>query len=41
MGEKSPEKIPLFKNWNGWYILVILFLAGLITLFYFFTKHFS
>jgi hypothetical protein len=35
------EKPPLFKTWQGWYWLVILFLAGLIVFFYFFTKRFA
>ena len=39
MSEK--EKIPLFKNWRGWYIFVAVFLIGLIILFYLITRHFS
>ena len=35
------EKVPLFKKWQYWYVLIIGFLALLIVLFYFFTKHFS
>jgi len=35
------EKPPLLKSWNSWYLMVIGFLALLIVLFYFFTKHFS
>lgn len=39
--EQSDEKIPLFKSWNYWYLLVIGFLLLVIILFVFFTKHFS
>ncbi|MEO7925052.1 MAG: hypothetical protein ABIR30_15325 [Chitinophagaceae bacterium] len=35
------DKAPLFKNWNYWYVLVILFLLFLILLFYFITKRFA
>lgn len=35
------EQAPLFKSWNGWYWLVILFLVALIIFFYFFTKMFA
>jgi len=35
------EKVPLFKKWSHWYILVIGFLALLIVLFYLFTKYFA
>ena len=35
------EKIPVFKKWSHWYVMVIAFLVLLILLFYFFTKHFA
>ena len=35
------DKVPLFKSWIHWYVVVILFLVVLIGLFYFFTKTFS
>ena len=35
------EKIPVFKKWRYWYLLILGFLALLIVLFYFFTKHFA
>lgn len=35
------DKAPLFKNWNYWYALVILFLIILIGLFYLFTQQFK
>jgi len=41
MKEKDNDKIPLFKNWGGWYVFVILFLLLLIVLFSLFTKKFS
>ena len=37
----DPEKVPVFKKWSYWYILVIGVLALLIVLFYFFTKFFA
>jgi hypothetical protein len=39
--EQNEDKIPLFKSWNYWYVLVIGFLLLLIILFVFFTKYFS
>jgi len=41
MQTPDSDKAPMFKNWNGWYALVIGFLILLIILFYFFTKRFS
>lgn len=35
------NKVPLFKKWAHWYILVIGFLVLLIILFSLFTKHFA
>ena len=35
------EKVPLFKKWSYWYVLVIGFLVFCIIVFYFLTKHFS
>lgn len=35
------DKAPLFKNWNYWYVLVVVFLLVLIILFSLFTKQFS
>jgi Mg2+ and Co2+ transporter CorA len=35
------EKVPLFKKWSYWYVLVIGFLVCCIVVFYFLTKHFS
>lgn len=35
------DKVPLFKKWSYWYVLVIGFLLLLIGFFYFLTKHFS
>lgn len=37
----NTDKPPLFKNWTTWYLVVILFLAVLILLFYLFTKTFA
>ncbi|HEU4471810.1 MAG TPA: hypothetical protein VFR58_12035 [Flavisolibacter sp.] len=39
--DEEKEKVPLFKTWTHWYVLVIGFLAVLIVLFYLFTKTFS
>ncbi|HEY0732623.1 MAG TPA: hypothetical protein VGD33_09410 [Chitinophagaceae bacterium] len=41
MHKEENDKAPLFKNWSGWYLSVILFLLVLIILFSFFTKYFS
>jgi len=41
MKSDNNDKAPLFKSWNYWYLLVVLFLAFLIVLFFFFTKHFE
>lgn len=35
------NKPPIFRNWSHWYIFIVAWLAALIVLFYFFTKHFS
>lgn len=35
------EKVPLFKSWTAWYVLVLAFLVVLIALFSFFTNYFS
>jgi hypothetical protein len=41
MDHKPQEKVPLFKSWTHWYVLVIAFLVLLIVLFTLFTKRFS
>jgi len=41
MQEPKEEKPPLFKSWNYWYVLVLVFLLVLILLFTLFTKRFS
>jgi len=41
MSGNDNDKAPLFKSWNTWYLLVIVFLALLIILFSLFTKQFS
>lgn len=38
---EKEEKAPLFVSWNRFYLFVILHLAGLIVLFYLFTKAFD
>ena len=35
------QKIPVFKKWRHWYILVISFLILEIILFYLFTNYFA
>ena len=35
------DKIPVFKNWSGWYWFIMIVLAVFILLFYWFTKHYS
>lgn len=39
--KQDNDKAPLFKSWNTWYILVIVFLVVLVILFYFLTKIFA
>jgi hypothetical protein len=41
MISQENDKAPFFKNWNYWYILVIVFLLVLIILFSLFTKRFA
>jgi hypothetical protein len=41
MQSQENDKAPFFKNWNGWYILVLSFLVLLIILFYLLTKKFE
>lgn len=41
MKSNDRERIPLFRKWSHWYILVIGWLVVCILFFYFFTKHFS
>lgn len=35
------DKLPLFKSWTHWYVLVLGFLIVLILLFYWLTKTFA
>lgn len=35
------KKIPLFKSWRNWYMLLLVVLVALIIFFDWFTKHFS
>jgi len=35
------DKVPVFKSWKGWYILLIAVLSFLITGFYLFSKYFA
>lgn len=37
----NTEKIPLFKSWKGWYVLVLGNLIFLILFFYLFMKAFE
>jgi hypothetical protein len=41
MNEEQNDKIPLFKSWTQWYVLVIVFLFILIILFKLFTNYFA
>ena len=41
MDDMQEDKVPLFKKWSYWYVLVMGFLFLLIVFFYFFTKYFS
>lgn len=35
------EKVPLFRNWTTWYLLVLVALVAMIVVLYFFTQRFS
>lgn len=35
------EKIPLFRKWSNWYLLLIIFLVLQIALYYYLTLRFS
>lgn len=37
----EPDKVPVFKKWSRWYLLVIGFLMLQIILFFLFTKYFA
>jgi hypothetical protein len=41
MKEDPYNRVPFFRSWNGWYLLVIGFLLLLIILFKMFTNYFS
>lgn len=39
--DQHQNKIPLFKKWTHWYMLVLMVLLLLILFFSWFTKYFS
>ncbi|MFC2186439.1 hypothetical protein [Peijinzhouia sedimentorum] len=39
--EYNEDDIPVFKSWSGWYWFIMIVLAVLILLFYWFTKYYS
>jgi hypothetical protein len=39
--DHQKDKVPLFKSWTSWYIVVVGFLILLIVLFYWLTKTFA
>jgi len=39
--DDQKDKVPLFKSWTHWYVLVISFIILLIILFYWMTKTFA
>jgi hypothetical protein len=41
MNDLQDDKIPFFKSWTQWYVLVIAFLIVLIILFKLFTNYFA
>lgn len=41
MHHPDHDKAPIFRNWTGWYILLVVFLALLIILFYLLTKKYA
>jgi hypothetical protein len=38
---EQKEKVPVFKNWSGWYILVLTILAIQILFYFYLTGKFS
>lgn len=38
---KEIEPAPLFRTWKAWYILVVLWLCGMVVFFYWLTKYFQ
>lgn len=38
---EEEDKVPFFKSWSAWYVLVILALIVYIALFYFITYAYS
>jgi len=41
MIDDQKDKVPLFKSWTSWYVVVLGFLILLIVLFYLLTKIFA
>lgn len=41
MPEQDNDKVPFFKSWNYWYVVLAVFLVLLIILFSLFTKQFA
>jgi len=39
--DDQKDKVPFFKTWTSWYVLVVGFLILLIVLFYWLTKTFA
>ncbi len=37
----DPEKPPLFKSWNGWYVMILSVLVVQIVVYYLLTIRFS
>lgn len=37
----TEEPPPVFKSWTTWYVIVLIFLAGLVGFFYFISKTFQ
>ncbi|WP_281169162.1 hypothetical protein [Terrimonas ferruginea] len=35
------ERVPLFRSWTAWYIIVLVALVAMIAILYFFTQRFS
>jgi hypothetical protein len=41
MNQQQHDKVPLFKTWTQWYVLVVAVLFVLIILFKLFTNYFA
>jgi len=39
--KQSNDKIPLFRSWSGWYLLVFVVLVALVLFFWYLTRRYA